>query len=724
MRSRHMSPSSSNNEPLIVEILPEGVPKFAKKDILKIYIPEVDPNHKRAQSFGKKMAKRKTKLNLQTIVALSAFIASTGTIIWALTRHWPDERGIGTLYLGDCSVAAQVNRFIHLVLNLVSTLLLGAGSYCMQVLMAPERHEVNTAHSEGSSMEIGVLSYRNRRFIPRGRVVLWHALGIVSIFLHLFWNSIVYSSLPFVLFPTAIVTSDFLEATDDWHRVNITTNADKTLTYALHEDVRNFIRLPVSSCIQKYIDPLKSTSDLVLVAKNLTASQRGSSLIKGWVSGDSPNLWQAATQWICEPYEPNPLDWTRYCSATWAKTFSEHWVQRISPPERIVEIDYCLVGPEGNNQNRCGLNYNVWTVAVVWILALLETAFVFCTRKKFHESTLLTLGDAVASFLEEPTKHVEFQRAQAPKFSRRFVFRAIPWKPEHSVKWSKAVGLVAWALAIGWSIVLIVVISVVLGIGISGLQVAEMPYDFLSLASYGLGKVNGALIVGASLEGGAGRTHFFMTVVLSNIAQLLLSLAYTFWNNILTRQLIADELIRFLQPEVKKTLRVSAPRGMQRSSHFLSLPLKYSVGFMLVFTALHWLLSQSIFNIQTIAFQSGPGAQRLPQFDSAKIGYSPLAMICTLIISIVFFLVITGNAILRSHHDVPATLLSMATDSYAISSLCQRPDEDKDASLFPVRLGAVPPMDDATTHSTITFSTYISLEASVKDQVYRQPCLV
>lgn len=52
----------------------------------------------------------------------------------------------------------------------------------------------------------------------------------------------------------------------------------------------------------------------------------------------------------------------------------------------------------------------------------------------------------------------------------------------------------------------------------------------------------------------------------------------------------------------RKTLRVSFPRGIQRSSYFISVPLRYGIPIMALFATEHWLLSQSAFIIRVINF--------------------------------------------------------------------------------------------------------------------------
>jgi hypothetical protein len=45
----------------------------------------------------------------------------------------------------------------------------------------------------------------------------------------------------------------------------------------------------------------------------------------------------------------------------------------------------------------------------------------------------------------------------------------------------------------------------------------------------------------------------------------------------------------------RKGLRVSSPKGLQRSTYFVSIPLKYGLNLMAVFSIFHWILSRSVF---------------------------------------------------------------------------------------------------------------------------------
>ena len=82
---------------------------------------------------------------------------------------------------------------VHILINILSTVLLGASNVAMQCLAAPTRAELDKAHEKGTWMHIGVFGLRNVRFMSWGRILLCVVLALSSVPLHLVYNSVVYS---------------------------------------------------------------------------------------------------------------------------------------------------------------------------------------------------------------------------------------------------------------------------------------------------------------------------------------------------------------------------------------------------------------------------------------------------------------------------------------------------------------------------------------------------
>jgi hypothetical protein len=88
---------------------------------------------------------------------------------------------------GDCTTVKRLDSGLHVLINILSTTLLGGSNYCMQILSAPTRKDIDRshAHSKPVSLDIGIPSIRNLTRVSRRRALLWCLLGISSLPLHL-----------------------------------------------------------------------------------------------------------------------------------------------------------------------------------------------------------------------------------------------------------------------------------------------------------------------------------------------------------------------------------------------------------------------------------------------------------------------------------------------------------------------------------------------------------
>jgi hypothetical protein len=119
------------------------------------------------------------------LLALIVFLLNFVITLFTTVSERGATNAQNTLFSGNCSQARQLNTWIHLLINALSTILLGASNYCMQCLSAPTRTEVDRAHASGRWLDIGVLSIRNIRSISGTRAIVWALLGATSFPLHL-----------------------------------------------------------------------------------------------------------------------------------------------------------------------------------------------------------------------------------------------------------------------------------------------------------------------------------------------------------------------------------------------------------------------------------------------------------------------------------------------------------------------------------------------------------
>lgn len=135
---------------------------------------------------------RKSLLACSALAAL-VLIINVSLIGWA-SQLDRTEDGSYMAMRGSCSNVNRANLFSHLGINILSTLILGASNYCMQITIAPSRTDLEEAHSKGRWLDIGVPSIRNLRYVSRWRKLIWVLLCLSSLPLHLFYNSIVFTS--------------------------------------------------------------------------------------------------------------------------------------------------------------------------------------------------------------------------------------------------------------------------------------------------------------------------------------------------------------------------------------------------------------------------------------------------------------------------------------------------------------------------------------------------
>jgi hypothetical protein len=147
---------------------------------------------------------------VSTSTATLVLLTNVGLLTWAATTH-NIEKGIGTLCLGECGTIAKWNVGLHVLINILSTVLLGASNYAMQCLTSPTRAECDMAHARRDWLDIGVAGIRNLTKISHRRRALWILLAISSIPIHLLFNSAIFKTLDANEYDYLVVREEFLE---------------------------------------------------------------------------------------------------------------------------------------------------------------------------------------------------------------------------------------------------------------------------------------------------------------------------------------------------------------------------------------------------------------------------------------------------------------------------------------------------------------------------------
>ena len=104
--------------------------------------------------------------------------------------------------------------------------------------------------------------------------------------------------------------------------------------------------------------------------------------------------------------------------------------------------------------------------------------------------------------------------------------------------------------------------------------------------------------------------------------QLLLSLLYIIVSAMLATFLVQREFDQMNGR--RKPLRVSEPIGIQRSSYFISMPLRFGIPLYAMSWLMHWLISQSLFLARITAVLPDQGTDAYNSFSACA--YSPIAV--------------------------------------------------------------------------------------------------
>lgn len=175
-------------------------------------------------------------------------------------------------------------------------------------------------------------------------------------------------------------------------------------------------------------------------------------------------------------------------------------------------------------------------------------------------------------------------------------------------------------------------------------------------------------------------------VILVNLPQLVISALYLLYNDCLTRLRLSVEWASFYLRA--RPLRVSDPRGLQRSTRFLQLPLWLTVPLLATMAGLHWAISQSIFYtlVKQVDYGTTDGDAVTFDFTVDGVGYSPLGIIiCIAIVAALLVPLWSACFFLK----IPGGMPVARSCSAAISAACHGPEWDVGAPLKLLAWGVV-----------------------------------
>ena len=357
------------------------------------------------------------------VVAAMVLIINVILTIWAVSSSGV-QNGLGTLQDGSCKKTTTLTFWIHLAINVLSTLLLGASNYSMQCLSSPTRREIDKAHGKGVWLDIGVPSVRNLRHLSMGRLTLWWLLAISSIPLHLLYNSAVFSTSCNNLYTSFLVSNEFLHGApfsfpnEDYEDAE-DVRSDHWVLNDYREHQASLERLDVNTCVEVYTAPIISSHEDVLLVSTYS-NLLNSSLYCHHYDHDYDVLADDSVR-FCPDYLQSAIN-NSHSNVTNSLLFYNggregdifgHDVSNILKCSETVTcilpfanlsdpvnwLQYCLSVP---TEEHCRLQFSLAIMIIVIVCNLIKTFCMSAIAWKQDPEPLVTLGDAIASFVDRP----------------------------------------------------------------------------------------------------------------------------------------------------------------------------------------------------------------------------------------------------------------------------------------------------------------------------------
>ncbi|CAG8333523.1 unnamed protein product [Penicillium salamii] len=524
-------------------------------------------------------------------------IANVVTIVVAYTNYHVEDHSIA-FFTGSCRTASMLTTMVHIIVNILSTVLLAASNFAMQCLNSPTRTEVDIAHAKRRWLTIGAPSIRNLFCVSKTKAFLWLVLGASSFPLHMIWNSVVFQTHQVTDNVAVTITENFTHGAY-WTVPPLSILNQERHLFISHDRIERLQRqvqnkslmwLDSETCMETYKNRFDShVGDVLLVINASTYLPT------------NPTVTRDATYMASHSSVLAIYDQYFNFAASGATFNGSRCTLSLAYPPNYGDqggapVIYCFVQQIRDN---CMTNLVPDFVAVVIICNVLKIiCLVFVLRITRKEDPLCTLGDAIQSFMKSPDRYTKQcclatkQDFEEPNFRfrnrwdvRRLTIGVI-WKGERS-RWIKAVNPWHWVLHIFFILIIIALTGIFangLVAKVNGIHVSAEPIAVMShhtgVLSLGVPKQNGTLV----------------SLLVANLVQISISYLYLGLNNILTTMLVMAEWCGYSTESKNqpKGLRVSCvlPGTEQRTTYFISLPYKWGIPKMVCTTVIHWMATE------------------------------------------------------------------------------------------------------------------------------------
>ncbi|CAG8028113.1 unnamed protein product [Penicillium nalgiovense] len=685
----------------------------------------------------------------------------------AYSKNGEDDFSFAALYIGKCSVAKNWMTGLHFVINILSTVILGASNY---------------SHSKQVWLPIGVPNIWGLLWSQRGkrRLLGWILLA-TSLPIHLIYNSAIYYSIGSTEYAIIIAPPGPMNGTGSvgWNQCFDSAVGLDIETVRAEMSRSDLKTLSIKECIDTFAhdfvsgqrmlvlvtdDPMPDGEPLAFMGRtdstytnedgstfrwmcgsgNLCSKDIVNEMVNGeewtvqpilasypWIKMQIPiedgfqNVSWSYGSWLSQPDISHSPDTRRLNDVVHRATHEgevqaalddpSNWANASFPGNVTIfyysfdcpssyrqtrlgqtcRIDHCLTLPKDES---CRLMFSPPICLVVIGCNLIKLICALLTARDGREDLFLTIGDAVASYLACPDPRTEGmcllsrglvnRGAQGwhrkPKKKDKTLdiplYSKLPLQLPSRKRWFQAVSTGLWISTITLFVFL-------LALSIYALRVAISWFSDLSRATIWdntVGEERPSTLIGIPTPPDAVGT--FAMIILPNVLQLFVSIAYFMLDALLTAMLGAVEYNNYARN--RKPLRVSWPRGAQRSTYYLSLPYRYSFPLLIASTVLHWLVSQSLYFVQIISFDINDVP--IPTAGSATCGYSPVAMLFAIIVGGSLLMIPILLSLRRFESPMPLVAQCSAAISAACHPMTSSMDDTANHALKPVQWGEIP----------------------------------
>ncbi|KAJ5553974.1 hypothetical protein N7513_003933 [Penicillium frequentans] len=655
---------------------------------------------------------------LAFIASLIVLFFNVGFVLYSTTHRWQTKHRNTILYEGDCAKVHRLSIGFHLLINSLSTALLGASNFGMQCLVAPTRRSIDQAHKSGQWLDIGVPSVRNLFRTSYGRSLLWLCLACSSLPFHLVYNSAVYATTAASAYdiyagPGSLAQKSLEELVIDYGYYTSTPDSSFKELYGAAKS-GNLDRLDNYHCLNAFAQTYQTTYEKLWVVSDSTKGNNTYALIytnpvfspSGYGYGDL-----GPYDWIC----PSSAEYncnSKALSAVRTDISQNAWTVGSPGGRERFNVQYCMAMKKAQH---CKLQYSFPLTMVVIVFNLIKASVLLYMWLGIPEAPILTIGDAIASFLRRSDSYTRngcllsgaevrhMDRATSATLKKK-PLRAPKIFDDKRRRWGSAASGRRWTFSVALWLLAILVCIALLKYGIDEISARGSNLNAWTIQ---LGTANANTLI----NGTKWPTTLLANVIIANLPQLIFSCLYFAFNSLLTSMCLAAEWSGYANN--RKSLRVSNnPQLSQRSNYFLSIPYRYALPLIVLSVTLHWLISESLFVVGIEAWDMN--MMREPDSDLTTCGYSPVAILSSICVGALMFICLVG----LSFQPLESAMPVAGSCSMAIAAACHplfdpnrhedggggdvdSENEDEDMGLLPVQWGAVP-VDGPMGHCSFT----------------------